>query len=193
MKRCSLLLFACIMGGTLAGCAATPTDAPPTIAPPAPATTPAAEQDAPADLDSTDVAPGSSCLHGTWLADNAFFLARIQELGDEVHDVSGRVLLRFEGDGTLTTDYQGWTITARSHGLELQVTRAGVDTGRYSATEGTVNLSETHMGSTLTLKHGDLEMAIEPTPALYDNAVYSCDRDAASIVTADGELRLSRQ
>src|SRR5690606_23740852 len=92
MKRLSLLICAGVAMSTLSGCASEPTVAPLTAAPKTPVTTHQADDAAAAEETPADVDP-ATCLHGTWLADNAFFLAAIQQFGPEVQDVSGRVLL----------------------------------------------------------------------------------------------------
>src|SRR5690606_24995750 len=96
-------------------------------------------------------------------------------------DVSGRVLLEFASDGTLTTEYQDWTIFAVSEGMEVQIVRTGVDTGTYTVGDHSVDVNETHMGSTLTMKQGGTEFAIAPQPAVYAGAGYSCSASTATL------------
>lgn len=158
-----------------------------------------AQTGAPAESDETEAdgdAIGNdpnSCLQGSWLADNAFFLDQIQEFGDEVRSVSGQVLFEFDYDGTFSTEYQGWSITAVSEGVEVRITRAGTDTGAYVAAEQSVAIDEIEMGSILTVQGDGLSMTIDPRPAKYAAAPYSCDASTATIQTADGVLRLSRR
>src|SRR5690606_21343710 len=61
------------------------------------------------------------CLHGTWTADNTFFLSAVRGFGDEVKGVTGEVVLTFAPDGALTTEYRDWRITAVSEGVEMTI------------------------------------------------------------------------
>lgn len=192
MKRFPLLICASVAVGIVTSCASSPAVAPTTAPQESPAATRQTDQDTEAERASPDADP-LTCLHGTWLADNAFFLERIQEFGDEVHGVSGRVILHFAADGTLTTEYQDWIISAVTEGMEVQIIRAGVDRGTYTISGQTLDLHETDIGSTLTMKRGSLEMPIDPHPAVYDGAAYSCGTDDATIETIDGALGLTRQ
>lgn len=76
----------------------------------APLSTPQNDQRAEAEKAAPDADP-LTCLPGTWLADNAFFLERILKFGNEVHGVNGRVNFSFDTDGTFTTEYQDWVLT----------------------------------------------------------------------------------
>lgn len=199
MKRFSVLMCTGVAIATISGCAsnepaetaaltarATLSQADETPSPTVAATPDAAGDDAPAAADPT------SCLHGTWLADNAFFLERIREFGTEVRDVSGQVLITFEPSGALATAYDNWTITGVSEGAEMRIIRHGVDTGTYEVTGATVRLTETKIGSALTLTSSGMEMSVPPRPSSYDGANYTCDAQSAEINTADGGLRLTR-
>lgn len=149
------------------------------------------------DTDDDDASAGAHrnparCLVGAWRADNHFFLAAMQQFGGQVRSVEGEVLLTFAEDGTLTTTYAGWTITAIEEGVEAVVRRDGVDTGEFSATETLVSLRDDRMGSSIVVSGQGFEMSIEPEPASYSDAPYDCDAATASISTADGALRLQR-
>lgn len=187
MKRLFLLVFLGVVAGTVTNCAGTLGNPPPSTSPNPPAAQEVEPVHAPTDADP------SSCLNGTWLADNSFFLERIQELGDEVQEVSGKVFVRFDADGTMVTEYHDWMITAVTEGMHMQIVRAGVDRGTFLATQDTVRLNETNMGSMLTVTQGGLVMTIDPRPAAYEDAAYSCSEDAATLETVDGALRLERQ
>lgn len=192
MKRFSLLFCASVAVSVLMGCASSPAATPTTAPQDSSTVTRQTEQNTEAEKAAPDADP-FTCLQGTWLADNAFFLERIQEFGDEVQEVSGRVMLHFAADETFTTEYQDWIISAVAEGMEVQVIRAGVDRGTYAMSGQTLDLKETDIGSTLTMKRGSLEMAIDPHPAVYDGAAYSCGVDDATIETTDGSLGLTRQ
>lgn len=191
MKQFSVLVCAGVVTSILAGCAGTPDHAAPSTIPNTTSAAQQTEQEAGADQLPAPADP-LTCLHGTWLADNAFFLERIREFGDEVREVSGQVFLRFDADGALATEYQDWTISAIAEGVDVEIVRVGVDTGTYVASGGDVHLNETEIGSMLTVRRGSVEMPIHPAPATYQAAAYSCSENAAEIRTADGALRLSR-
>lgn len=133
-----------------------------------------------------------ACLHGPWVADNEYFLQSIGEFGNEVHGVSGLVTLNFGADGSLTTEYRDWLITAIVEGDTVTIHRDGTDVGAFVATADKVSLSDTHVGSTMTLTAAGVAMYIDPDPAMYSNADYTCDQSAASITTLDGTLKLTR-
>lgn len=202
----------CLLGITLVGCTASNPGA--EDSPPSPADAPTDEADvadaatdtepsaapAPEPEASEEPAPtgaqagaGAACLHGTWLADNEFFLESIRQFGDEITDVSGQVVIDFAADGTLTTDYQDWLITAQAEGIAVTIRRDGTDLGEYTATDSTVSFTDLEMGSMLHLSSAGMEMPIVPEPASYREASYTCDQTAASIVTPDGAMELIRQ
>ena len=192
MKR--LLAFACVtlLAGMLAGCADSLVEdqAAPSPSNPNTNTDPAPEP-------KTEPAPTGSdpatCIHGAWLANNDFFLASIQEFGDEVQSVTGQVTLQFDDDGTLTTHYQDWQITAEAEGMQVLITRVGTDVGTFSATETALTLADTTIGSTLTVSAAGSDTRFDPLPADYSDAPYSCSSAEAIITTSDGSLELSRQ
>ncbi|MDO5676175.1 MAG: hypothetical protein Q4G35_01570 [Propionibacteriaceae bacterium] len=193
MKRFPLAVVACVMGVTLASCATPPPQSSPPSPPHSPAPT-GTKTDVGVEVDTEliDTDP-TSCLHGGWIAENSFFLASIREFGDEVQSVSGQVLLRFDANGTLTTEYQDWVITAVTDGMEVKIERVGTDTGTFSATSDTVSIADTDIGSTITMHAAGMDMTIDPHPASYNAAHYSCADDSATIETDDGVLQLSRE
>lgn len=211
MKDISVLALAALVGGVLGGCAddtaadgtaSSGAEGSVASAQPAAEVTTSATEDADEEAaeEVSDIPTGetptsddpASCLHGTWVADNEFFLAGIQEFGDEVRSVDGRVVLEFSADGTLETDYQDWLITAVADGGEVQISRDGLDTGTFSATATTLTLVDDHVGSTLTLDASGFEMVLEPQPIAYSEVAYTCSPLSVHIVTADGELELTR-
>lgn len=192
MKR--LLAFACVtlVAGLLAGCANTLVEdqAAPSPSSPNTKTDPASEA-------KTESAPAlddpATCIHGAWLANNDFFLAAIQEFGDEVQSVTGQVTLQFDDDGTLTTHYHDWQLTAEVEGIPVLITRAGTDVGTFSVTETTLTLADTSVSSTLTVSAAGSDTRFDPVSAAYSDAPYSCSPTEATITTPDGSLELSRQ
>ena len=176
----------------LAGCAVEPSSSAGGVpsATPTLSAAPTGDTGDTAGSDATTDATG--CLYGTWTADNAFFLSAIREFGDEVKKVTGEVVLTFAPDGALTTEYRAWEITAVSEGAEVTITRDGADLARFEATDSTVTLEDTAVGSNLVLNAAGAEMAITPVPAAYTDAPYTCDTAAATITTPDGTLQLLR-
>lgn len=140
----------------------------------------------------THPADPASCLHGSWLANNEYFLASMREFGDEPTSVTGEVTLSFNPDGTITSEYRGWRITMLTEGIESVITREGIDEGTFAATESHVDIQETSVGSMLSVAAGGVNMPITPEPAGYSQAQYTCDNADATITTPDGTVILSR-
>lgn len=180
-----------MIAGGLAGCASSSPTAEPTESPTVPAPSTESSSAAEQEVDQAAADP-ATCLHGTWLADNAFFLAALSEFGDEAQSVDGRVVLQLDADGTLTTDYQGWTITFIVEGEEARLERSGVDRGTFSAAESSVSVAEADMGSTVTLYTPEGDLTIAPDRVNYVDAPYTCGDDRASVTTPDGVLELTR-
>lgn len=182
----ALTMTACASETEPGGSAEEPSAAPTT-------STGAPTTDAAADPDTTrqdsDPAP---CLVGTWLADNEFYLVSIREYGDEIKDVTGQVTLDFAGNGTLTTTYQDWLITAVVEGTEVLISRDGTDTGVFSVAGDTVDLADTAVGSTMALIAAGTTMPVTPWSMEYTGAALTCDPSTASITTVDGTLLLTR-
>lgn len=136
---------------------------------------------------------GKDCLVGTWLGDNDFFLAKMQEFGDEAKNVTGDVLLTFDHAGSLTTKYQGWRILFVAEGREITLNRSGVDKGTWSANDKTVSLKETDMESTLEMTGQGMSMSVPSDPVDYSDATYTCTATTASITTPDGVMQMTRR
>src|SRR5690606_9191369 len=98
------------------------------------------------------------------------------------------VTLDFADDGSLTTEYADWLITAVAEGIEVTIHRVGTDTGTWSVTGDTVSLIDTLVGSKMTVAGGGMEVALDPDPIVYTDVSYTCDQSAASIITPDGTL-----
>lgn len=141
------------------------------------------------DTFATDPA---SCLVDTWRADNEFFLAAMQQFGGQVKSVDGLVTVDFAADGSLTTTYNAWTMKAVEEGVEVTVTRNGVDTGEYSASDEVLSLRDVHVTSVVTLSGQGFDMSVDAVPADYHEVSYTCDATTASVTTPDGTLKLHR-
>ena len=212
--------MACLLGVALVGCSASTVEVEDSATPPPPMAADApdeADGAGPSD-DATDADPvaktepeprpeksqtpddttpqagsGAACIHGTWLADNDFFLEAIRQFGDEIKDVTGRVVVDYAADGSFSTDYQEWRISAEAEGIGVTIVRDGIDTGEYTATDTTITLMDTEMGSMLLLTTAGMEMPVEPEPASYREVSYTCDQTSLSIVTPDGAMEMTRQ
>lgn len=136
---------------------------------------------------------GKDCLTGTWIADNAFFLASMQEFGDQTKDVSGEVVLTFDANGTLTTEYKKWRITAVSEGVEVKLNRSGTDKGKWSADDKSMTLKDTEMTSKLTMTGPGMNMTVDSKPANYSKVSYTCSATAATVSTPDGAMKMTRR
>lgn len=171
-----------LLGGASGGTTGTSSPTPGTDAP-------GAEDD---DAEAGAALDPAACLVGTWRADNDFFLSAMRQFGTQVTSVDGQVTVAFAADGSYTTGYADWTITAVEEGIEVTVRRDGVDEGEYSASDTHVSLRDVRIGSTLVMTGQGLDMAVDPAPASYADAPYTCDAGAAVITTHDGELQLRR-
>lgn len=147
-----------------------------------------AEEETPAALSPTE------CLVGTWLSDNDLFLAQLDEIGEGViDDVTGNVFVTYEGDGSMKLDYQDWLITSSAEGVTVTIHRHGVDEGEYSATDTELTFRDTVIGSTTTVSGPGMNMSIDPEPAGYSNAPYTCGPEEITLTTLDGEVKMMRQ
>ena len=132
-------------------------------------------------------------MHGTWLADNEFFLATLRDYSEGAESVTGKVFVSFNADGTMKTDYREWTINVSYEGNEAKIRRHGVNTGTYSVTHEEMDFAEQKVGSTMTLTVAGVEMAITPDPATQLGASYTCSATVAAIEANDATLKLTRQ
>lgn len=155
------------------------------------------------DNDSSDEQPqepapepvalaGAECIYGTWIADNNSALAGMQQFGDEVQSVSGTVVVEYGADGSFTTDYQDWLITAQAEGVTVTIHRSGTDRGTFSATDDAITMTDQEMGATLVMDAGDYTMAVDAEPSSYADAPYTCSANELVINTPDGTAVLSR-
>lgn len=110
------------------------------------------------DTDSSATSP-TSCLVGTWLADNqqlgALFKSAAEgtDAAGAVSDPRGEVLITFGAEGQYSAAYDAWTMEVSQDGMTMELIREGTDTGSYEATdEGSVEWTDTEMGSTATLR-----------------------------------------
>lgn len=144
--------------------------------------------------DTTPALSPAECLVGTWLADNELFLAQLREFGTEaISNVTGQVILTYEADGTLRTDYQDWEMSATVEGEGLTIHRHGTDTGVYTATDTELSWHDESIGSQITTGAAGISMSIQPEPAAYDRVPYTCDDDEVTLSTHDGDAHLYRQ
>lgn len=204
--RRSLVWVGCALALMVGGCAGDPgtaagggrpvapaADGSPSPLPvsPPPVSVPTPTPDAAGDAPSGSAAP-ADCLVGRWLADNEFFLNQMRQFGDVIKSVTGEVHVTFAAQGSVEVEYRQWLITGSMEGRTVTITRDGTDSGTFSATDSTIDIAETTVGSTLTVDAAGMRMPIEPQPANYRAAAYTCDATRAVITTTDGELRLTR-
>lgn len=133
------------------------------------------------------------CLKGVWIADNAFFLAGMREFGDEPQSVTGDVVVTYGEDGSMTTDYQDWLITFNVNGGVTLISRAGIDTGVFTASAHTVSIQDTQIGSKMLVTVNGADMPVDPNPVHYVDVPYICSATEASLTTSDGEMRMTRR
>lgn len=189
--RAAAFLLTVGIAMSLGGCATTAGEigTQPVAQPKSPAASSSTEPSLDATAETTDAA---HCLHGTWLADNDYFLAAMQDFGDAIDKVTGRVTLTFSRDDTLATEYSDWLLSGTDEGAAVSISRIGIDTGVYSISDGTVTIEETSVSSGLTVTAAGAAMSIAPVPVFYSNAAFTCDEASASISTPDGTILLTR-
>lgn len=154
------------------------------------------ESATPAEEEASAPEPSPSpqaCLVGEWLADNDLFLAQMREFGDQMQDVTGEVILVFTANGELTTRYEDWSMTAISEGIEMTIHRGGVDEGTYSVTGDTMSVTDTSVGSTVSVSGAGINMAVPAHPVHFEGAPFTCSGDAATVTTTDGVMQLQRR
>lgn len=165
-------------------------------------TVPEADDDEPSDTTDADAEVGedpgigspAECVVGDWLSDNSLFLAMMQEFGDQPQSVTGEVTVTFGADGTITTDYDEWEITAEAEGAVVTIRRHGIDRGSYTATDTGLSFEETEMGATITLSSmGTVMMEIDPEPQHVVDAPYTCGETEMWLTAHGADHRLQRR
>lgn len=154
---------------------------------------PGSEPDSEPDAQAEPAAlEGAECVYGEWLADNNSALAGMTQFGDQIKSLEGNVYVTYNEDGTFTTDYQDWTISAHQDGVDITIHRHGLDQGTFSATDTTITQRDETMGAVITMTSpvGTLEVPAEP--AAYVDAPYTCTATELVLSTPDGEGRLTR-
>ena len=152
------------------------------------------DEDPEPEPDEPDPVSGGTeaCLLGEWEADNEYFLAQMQDFGDVIDDLTGRVTLNYAPDGTFTTHYDDWTITGSTEGQPVSIHRTGVDEGIYTVNGDTITFEDTNMGSTMTISAAGMNMTVDPDAASYTEATFTCDASTVRVVTTDGDMILTR-
>lgn len=141
------------------------------------------EPEAPTRADS-----GPGCVVGTWIPDAEVMIGLMNDMSDgpvEFVGVTGMGTMEFTADGKFTYTYDDWTITAKAGAIPVTVTVDGVDTGSYNATADTLQLTETNMGSTVTMRTGETVVLSVPSQALTNANPYACQGDTLKI-TVEG-------
>lgn len=135
----------------------------------------------------------ATCLEGTWLVDNEYFLTQYIEIGgSDLTQVTGKVTQVFDADGGVVTTYDGWRIDSVAEGIETSIVRNGTDRGTYIAEGLTLNLLETEVGSKLLVSAAGVEQVHAANAMSFSDVSFTCDATAASIAAPDGKVRLTR-
>lgn len=171
-----------------------PGSEPPAVSPDVPTTdVEAAGDDEQSASNGSVVTAPWNCIVGTWLTDNTMFRASLESYGDvKVISVSGEVFDTFHEDGSRTTEYRNWEWTAETDGHTMTFERTGIDRGEWTATESTISMSATDMGSTITVI-GPATMTLDPEPERLEHVPYTCDGDQATVTAYGHTHPLSRQ
>lgn len=151
------------------------------------------------DTDAAQTASRTSCLVGTWLADNkqlgALFktAAAGTDAAGAVSDPTGKVLVTFGAQGEYGVDYQNWTMKVAQQGMTIELIRQGTDTGKYQATdEGAVEWTELTMGSVATMKTPAGSHQV-PGEATSTSGTFVCEGDNLEITAEGSASAFNRQ
>lgn len=155
-KKFNAVVIILTFGIAISGCAQSDPSYPP--GPTSAIETPSIKEETPEPTSTPDPEPAkpatqAECLIGDWIGDVKIFYNRMQEMsGGELVDMSGDVLMNFAADGTTKTTYNEWTLYFVTDGLEVTISRDGIDTGTFSVKDDKyVSLVDTNIGSTLIL------------------------------------------
>lgn len=149
--------------------------------------------------DPAQAASPTSCLAGTWLADNQQLgsLFRNAAAGTDaagsLSDPTGKVLMTFGAEGQYSVTYEDWTMVMSQDGVTMELIRNGTDEGDYDATdEGAVEWAEFTIGSSATLKSpvGAIEIASDPSGS---SGTFVCEGDSLEITVGDDTTAFDRQ
>lgn len=136
----------------------------------------------------------AGCLHGTWLADNQFMRTMISGYGGEaLNEVTGAVLLTYDPNGALTTEYREWRLVSSDQGEQITIRRDEIDLGEYTLGNGTISFADLELGSMLTVSAADFEMNQIPEPTHLRDIPYTCEGDLATMEIPEGRFTMERQ
>ena len=135
----------------------------------------------------------ATCLEGTWLVDNEYFLAQFKDIGgSELTEVTGKVTQAFDATGVVVTVYDDWRIDSVAEGVETSIIRSGTDRGTFIADGLTLSLHETEIGSKLVVSAAGMEQVHAANALSFSEVSYACDATTASIAAPDGTANLAR-
>ena len=145
------------------------------------------QEDTPANLDNI-----ASCLLGSWTADNEFFVAQLEEIGDEAASVSGDVTVTFKPDGQMITDYNDWSVQMVAEGMEVTISRSGTDISEYSVDGNVITIIDVEMSSEMVMDVGGMVMEVDPIPLEHESVAVECDANSAMVAVDGGDMRMTR-
>ena len=135
----------------------------------------------------------ATCLEGTWLVDNEYFLAQYKDIGgSELTQVTGKVTQEFDATGGVVTVYDNWRIDSVTEGIETSIVRNGTDRGSFVADGLTLSMQEIEVGSELVVSAAGMERLHAANALSFSEVSYTCDATAASIAAPDGTASLTR-
>lgn len=136
---------------------------------------------------------GPECLIGQWTADPTFFASQFAETGAEKVEIGGEVIVSFNADGTMSTDYQDMTVTFVSDDEETTIVRRGVDSGTYVATDSKISIEDTTIESELTLSMMGTENVMPGAGYDIVDWDYTCVGDQSTMTGPDSSILLIRR
>lgn len=158
-----------------------------------------AEQPVVADEDE-GFSSQADCLTGEWLANNDGLKATVEGFaaaeGGSIDDISGEVLLTFDGGNLTSTAYTDWIFAMTVEGMSSTLVRNGTDSGTYTVEEDSkLTMQETASDSVLVMYIDGTQVGSVPATNTLplSSAPFTCSDTLLTIETQDTVLEMTRR
>lgn len=199
LRSCGAL-FTMLAAVALTGCAAEDVSsrnaAPETATPP----TESSDAEQPGAGEDEGFSSQADCLTGEWLANNAGLKAIVEGFaavdGGSIDDISGEVLLTFDGGDLTSTAYTDWTFAMTVEGVNTTLVRNGTDSGTYAVEEDSkLTMQETMSDSTIDMSINGVGTGSVPTTNTLplSSAPFTCSDTLLTIETPDAVIEMTRR
>ena len=153
----------------------------------------------PAADEEVGFASQEECLTGEWLANNEGLKTIVEGYaavgGGSLDDISGEVLLTFDGGNLTDTTYTDWTFAMTVEGMSSVLVRNGTDSGTYAVEDDSkLTMLETTSDSVLVMYANGAEIGTTPTTYTLplSSAPFTCTDALLAIELDDGVLEMTR-